>query len=477
MEAMLYNCSANMLSPLLIASTYSNASGHFSPTVISVQVSMNNLVSVDSTLNQATLSFYLRFKWRDPRWVIPPEVWKQLNPAAASSDGIEILDFVQNQTPLNLWYPSAFFFQEWKAQTILAEKLSLFPNGVLYWGLDVVIDFSQARMSYESYPKDVQTFSLSLSPFSYSNAFIVFDFIANTPITFVQSPSQHSANLIQNQLWKYDSSDAYTTLVASPNFANPHRAFSYAIYNFKFSRVSEGIINRLAVPVMIFLIIVGVSFWSEIDKRIDVTLQVMLVVSAMYLIIGSTIPMVGYLSKMDWYITNVFILLAVVVGVHFMTGVFLRKKLKYPLLGLLAILVVSIFRIFWLPCVLGLFMGYFSETGVGLTTVLVLFATAACAYGISISGSWWKDVHAVVLEVKKKAEQERLGNIDKETNHPIKLTILENAFLRFVSSRGGSLSNSTLNKQRSGQIGDSAKGGIEMYSMNNTVSALHGEPE
>jgi hypothetical protein len=44
-----------------------------------------------------------------------------------------------------------------------------------------------------------------------------------------------------------------------------------------------GVVLRLALPVSVFLMIVGFSFWADVDKRVDVTLQMLLVVAALYL--------------------------------------------------------------------------------------------------------------------------------------------------------------------------------------------------
>lgn len=44
-----------------------------------------------------------------------------------------------------------------------------------------------------------------------------------------------------------------------------------------------GVVLRLALPVSVFLMIVGFSFWADVEKRVDVTLQILLVVAALYL--------------------------------------------------------------------------------------------------------------------------------------------------------------------------------------------------
>lgn len=111
-----------------------------------------------------------------------------------------------------------------------------------------------------------------------------------------------------------------------PNTVNPNRHFFCANVNLRFTRQALGIIYRLALPVTIFSVIVGLSFWADVDKRIEVTLQMLLVVAALYLIIGQSIPFVGYLTTMDAFVTLTFGLLSVAIGMHFITLLFERKR-------------------------------------------------------------------------------------------------------------------------------------------------------
>jgi hypothetical protein len=48
-----------------------------------------------------------------------------------------------------------------------------------------------------------------------------------------------------------------------------------------FSRT--GIVLRLALPVTIFLLTVGFSFWADPEKRVDIALSMTFVVAVLYL--------------------------------------------------------------------------------------------------------------------------------------------------------------------------------------------------
>jgi hypothetical protein len=104
-EAMIYNCSAIVPSPMQPPSYYPNntAKTTYSPTTVYAQIALNNLIRVDDQTNLFTLDFILRLVWVDPRWYMP-DLWKNLNPDALL-DGVDILSYIQNSRELNVWQP------------------------------------------------------------------------------------------------------------------------------------------------------------------------------------------------------------------------------------------------------------------------------------------------------------------------------------------------------------------------------------
>ena len=47
----------------------------------------------------------------------------------------------------------------------------------------------------------------------------------------------------------------------------------------------------------IVVIVVGLTFWANVDSRIDTTMTILLSVSALYVVILSNIPLLGYLTR------------------------------------------------------------------------------------------------------------------------------------------------------------------------------------
>lgn len=90
------------------------------------------------------------------------------------------------------------------------------------------------------------------------------------------------------------------------NFFTPGvPAFTQASVDLTIQRESSGITYRLAFPIMLLLLLVGLSFWSESGARVDTTITILLAVSALYIVIFSSIPMLAYLTRFDYYILAV----------------------------------------------------------------------------------------------------------------------------------------------------------------------------
>lgn len=53
----------------------------------------------------------------------------------------------------------------------------------------------------------------------------------------------------------------------------------------------------------------GLTFWANVDSRIDTTMTILLSVSALYVVILSNIPLLGYLTRLVYIMNECFRLL------------------------------------------------------------------------------------------------------------------------------------------------------------------------
>jgi hypothetical protein len=422
----LLNCSANMPSPNSIPSVYTNASGMYSPTDVSVQIALNELLNVDSTNSKIVLALFFRLTWRDPRWVMPQEFWDGINP---QPDGLNIYDYVHNSNELDMWLPNDVIIRETISSNIIAETLFIFPDGNFLWSRNLRIELAESGMTYVNYPKDSQSFQISIAPYSATSNLITLHLL-DPAISYVRNPVDGSANVYVSQLWDYDSYSAYETTIMNPSVRNPNRSYSCLIYFLNFHRVSDGIIIRFALPIMIFLIIVGVSFWTEVGNRIDVSLQVLLLAAAMYLVIGTNIPLVGYLSSFDWYITTIFGLLSFAVSIHFMTEVCQRLQFKYPLAQFGLVTIVTICRMCWIPFSVCIFVAYFHMySDSTFLSIFICSLAGGLFYCITNMHVIQKEFHKATLNLLEKQRNAKLRRKYPDSEEPVVLTKMEQFLL------------------------------------------------
>jgi hypothetical protein len=107
-----------------------------------------------------------------------------------------------------------------------------------------------------------------------------------------------SYTFLSNPSWEFVNSstflyqDLYTS---SSNFVN-------CIFHLPIERISSGIVIRLVLPITLLLILSGLTFWAPYENRVDSTVTILLAVSALYIVILSNIPLIGYLTKVDSFV-------------------------------------------------------------------------------------------------------------------------------------------------------------------------------
>ena len=123
-----------------------------------------------------------------------------------------------------------------------------------------------------------------------------------------------------NSIWEFIDARAYTENPTAPveyqeiSYDFEYRSFS--VLEFRIRRNSTGIVTRLAFPIFLLIFLAGLIFWAKFDDRLDFTVTILLAVSSLYIVIFQTIPMIGYLTTLDRYITQMFTTLFICAGVH-----------------------------------------------------------------------------------------------------------------------------------------------------------------
>jgi len=81
-------------------------------------------------------------------------------------------------------------------------------------------------------------------------------------------------------------------------------------------RISTGIVKRLALPMFLLTVLGATTFWSDLSERIGSTMTILLSVSALYIVVFASVPMIGYLTTFDEFVIMLFALLFICVNLH-----------------------------------------------------------------------------------------------------------------------------------------------------------------
>lgn len=329
----LFNCSEQMTDPELIYSYKVTASG---PVTVKTQISLNNLVSVSDLESTMVLDLYLVLSWVDPRWDIE-EMWAgQKNAVKYQGLAIEQLVFATDERRLRLWLPDVTFTDEIN-EVVVSQTLKIMPGGLFVWARHFRLDIVQPHFTYENYPRDEQNLNIRFMSNAYSIDFMRLVY-SDEPITFVNSayPNLNDLNWELNNQWHLDADNFKAHVweddrTYSAGSVTVHTTYDSAILILDAERISDGILIRLGVPVLILMVLSGLVFWAATENRIDATMTILLAVSALYIVVFGNIPMLGYLTAFDIYIISMFFLLTCAVSIHQLNYRISEKADRRPL--------------------------------------------------------------------------------------------------------------------------------------------------
>jgi hypothetical protein len=182
----------------------------------------------------------------------------------------------------------------------------------------------QPLLKFNSYPSDTQIINIRYGSYAYPQQYLVMNYWGNA-LTF-STNFDNSDTFKSNPIWTFDKSlTNYTTYPSGSKFLN-------AIFHIAVTRKGSGIVIRLVLPITLLILLSSLTFWVEdVPSRIDSTVTLLLSVSALYIVILSNIPLLGYLTDIDKYVFMMFLLLILVVGVHQAHSTLQSKIKQWPL--------------------------------------------------------------------------------------------------------------------------------------------------
>lgn len=228
-----------------------------------------------------TLDLWFRQYWKDNRWNFPSEMWDSLDPAARL-EGLELMPYIRSQNALNFWLPDTYILEQ-VSNDIQAEMVHLFRDGNVWWSRHCVLTIKQGQFNLKKYPLDQQMFTVTLQSWAYATQFVELRPFSVWPamVTYNIDPTLpgNQSYIHLDPLWKFKNATWKVQDQFLPSFFDNERHYSTVSIYFYFERISYGIVFRLALPILMFLLLVGAAFWSDISHRVDVTITMLLAVS------------------------------------------------------------------------------------------------------------------------------------------------------------------------------------------------------
>jgi hypothetical protein len=375
------------------------------PLIVFSQVAINNLIQIDEIQNTATFDFYFRLYWTDPRLSMPA-LWDTLNvinPDIASA-GVDISQVVGipdvgliNSQP-SIWMPD-IFFPEAATQEVNSQLIRLHPYGSLEWSRHFVITLIQSNFVYEKYPLDEQFIMLRYFSYGLNSSFLVQEFVNNNPSNAIVEFKSFSgaASISTNPIWAYQPyPTSYGTVVLETNKPNKVRSTVHDYVYIK--RQPNGILLRLALPILLLVVLGSLTFWSALESRIDSTIALLLAVSALYIVIFQSVPMLGYLTIFDIFVLTMFVILFACCVTHQVITRLATTRKENPTRDLMVCLTEAFMRLMLAPTIIAIYMVIFSQ--VYSTNTLIIIAVLLFLFIVFVGYREYTELRKSYLLIK-----------------------------------------------------------------------------
>jgi hypothetical protein len=198
----------------------------------------------------------------------------------------------------------------------------------------------------------------------------------------------NSPSIVHNSVWDFLGAYATNPIM---DFGTPGVPITRSVFvvHLNVSRRADGIILKLALP-MLFLAIMGaMSFWTGLEERIATTMTVLLAVSALYIVVFANIPMLGYLTKFDRFVVEITLILFLITAVHHMVIRLQREEVlaKHPLRKFYLRLFDFCGRVFLIPIMLIVYLTLFTAFARAVLALFIVVVGICAAIGLRETAS------------------------------------------------------------------------------------------
>jgi hypothetical protein len=360
--------------------------------------------------------------WTDVRWDIP-DLFVAGNMAEYISygDGFDIGYVIDQGLPI--WLPKKIQFSEVLNQDVFGSTIKLREGGQLYWSQHLVVTLAQPTFDLSSYPVDSQSITLRFLLYGMDQKFCALSI--KEPGVSYQLDQDKSISFTHNPIWSHKKNDYITfvnnrDLTLSPE--NP-RIFEEGVVELYVTRESDGVLYRFALPILMLILLTGMSFWASPPLRIGVSMSLLIAVFTVYIVILFNIPLVGYLTALDiWIFLMILVILASLV-MHQLVDTLLEKSETWPMRPFLARVIELIGRVVTIPlAVIIYFVSFHTDNDFGIASSIIVctfFAGVLIRESGGVKKVFIDGKTKTILKIENAAKVSHLAKKHETSESPI----------------------------------------------------------
>eukprot|EP01033_Poteriospumella_lacustris_P013530 gene13530-9682_t len=320
-----YNCMAN-IPDVASMPTFFNGKYHGCMLILT-QVTLLNLVQVNEIEGIVELQIIVDYTWQDRRYNMG-EFWKNV---PESYSGFDVTAMLTNDS-IVMWRPT-IVFPDANVVEVMAETLTILPSNenknisIFMYEATYDLVLVQPGFNFRRYPNDDQDIIIRFSALNFDAEQLQL-FPSNVACSYLPD---HTCSFASNAMWIWKNEPSFQSCTAYPDQKASNIYPSFVYYSVKIVRQGDGIIVRLVLPLMILLLLSALTFWVTYENRVDTTITLLLAVSALYIVILQSIPLVGYLTDIDKFVFWMFVMLCIVVAMHQVYATLVEKVHTWPL--------------------------------------------------------------------------------------------------------------------------------------------------
>lgn len=294
------------------------------PTLVKVHGFLVDLDGIDSANQSYDANFFLELRWSDPRLADPSATERSL--------------------PLgSLWHPGVLLVNQIFVRKSLPELVTVSPGGQVTYRQQFIGRLSQP-LALRDFPFDSQKLQLQFSSIHAESDQLVFQIDEGT--------DNGMSTRLSIADWKANNWTLAPAAYQPSPSAPPLSGFSFEI---DVERESDYYLIKVLIPLLLILVMASSVFWihpKESGVQIGVATSSMITLIAYRFAIGSALPDIPYLTRMD-----IFILACTVLVVGCLIEVVITSRLAAAGLLRPALLLDRVMR-FIFPAVVALITWY-----------------------------------------------------------------------------------------------------------------------